>query len=259
MKINVPTGAWHRDWIRRSGGPQDPSVKVWYVQTPTVFGDLRVHGDRPDVAHAASFADLTDEQLAALALQNGFAGFTTIDGDNATWHHEIDFQPAAGDGDIGRIEPAGDGRMLEHALDGSYVERWSAIGHDDGRFFAVRIVRDGRVDQVFAVAGERFVYARARTTSLPAGTSITEAAAQAHATRAMLVAYLDCELSFGTLDGWTVQRSTLPWREGKRLAFADRIKIDAAGQPVARSPIAGEAWSFPINTLREDDLRSWFP
>jgi hypothetical protein len=259
MKMNVPTGAWHRDWIRRPGGTPDQSIKVWYVQTPTVFGDLRVGSDRPDVSHAASLADLTDEQLAALALQNGFAGFTTIDGDNATWHHEIDFQPAAGGGDIGRIEPAGDGQMFEHALDGSYVERWSALGPDDDKFFAVRIVRDGRVDQLLAVAGERFVYARARSTALPAGISITDAAARAHASRAMLIAYLDCELSYGMLGGWLVQRSTLPWLEGKRLSFADRITIDAAGRPVARAPIAGEVWSFPVNTLREAELRTWFP
>jgi len=125
--VTVPTGAWQRDWIRRHGGAPDARVTVRYVQTPSVFGDLRIPGDRPDVALAASLTELTDDQLAALARQNGFAGFTTVDGANATWHHEIDFQPA-GDADIGRIEPAGDGRMFEHALDDSYVESWSGSG-----------------------------------------------------------------------------------------------------------------------------------
>lgn len=49
--MTVPTGAWQRDWIP---------------------------GDRLDVSLAASLADLDDNQLAALAHQNGFAGVSTI-------------------------------------------------------------------------------------------------------------------------------------------------------------------------------------
>jgi hypothetical protein len=256
--VNVPTGAWQRDWIRRHGGAPDHGVTVRYVQTPSVFGDVRIRGDRPAAPHAASFADLDDGQLAALALQSGFAGFTTVDGANATWHHEIDFQPA-GDDDIGRIEPAGDGKMFEHALDGSYVESWSALGPDGGTFFAVKLAREGRVDQLLAVAGDHFVYARARAAALPAGASLSEAIARTHATRAMIIAYLDCELSYGTVRGWQIERSTLLWQEGRRLAFVDRIAIDGAGRPAARAPAAGEAWSFPVNTLGADALRAWFP
>ena len=50
--MKIPTGAWQRDWIRRHGGAPDPRVTVRYVQTPSVFGDLRIPGDRPDVAPA---------------------------------------------------------------------------------------------------------------------------------------------------------------------------------------------------------------
>jgi len=255
--MTVPTGAWQRDWIRRHGGAPDSAVAVRYVQTPSVFGDLRISAARPDVSHAASFADLSDDQLAALAHQNGFAGTTTVDGANATWHHEIDFQPAGGDADIGRIEPAGDAAMFEHALDGAYVERWSAIDRG-GRFFAVRVVRDGRVDQLLAVAGPHFVYARARATALPAGDSISDAIAKSHASRAQIIAYLDCEISYGTVAGWRIERSTLPWQQGKRLELADRIAIDASGQPVARATAAGEVWSFPVNTLAAAELQALF-
>src|SRR4051794_5660987 len=103
MKVDVPVGAWQRDWISRHGGARDASVTVRYVQTPNVFGDVRIRGDRPALAGAASFADLSDDQLLALAKQNGFAGYTTVDGANATWHHEIDFQPSDESADIGRI------------------------------------------------------------------------------------------------------------------------------------------------------------
>lgn len=258
MQSKVPTGAWQRDWIRRHGGAPELGVTVRYVQTPSVFGDVRIRADRPDAPHARSFADLGDDELAALANQNGFAGFTTMDGANATWHHEIDFQPAGGGDDIGRIEPVGEGHMFEHALDDAYVESWTAIGHDGGKFFAAKLARDGRVDQLLAVAGDHFVYARARATALPAGASISEAIARTHATREQIIAYLDCEISYGTVRGWQIERSTLPWQEGKHLAFADRIAIDANGQPAAGAAAAGEAWSFPVNTLAAAELRALF-
>lgn len=255
--MTVPTGAWQRDWIRRHGGAPDSRVTVRYVQTPSVFGDLRIPGDRPDVAPAASLAELGDDQLAALAHQNGFAGFTTVDGANATWHHEIDFQPAGGGADIGRIEPAGDGRMFEHALDDSYVESWSALDRGGG-LFAARVERADRIDQLLAVAGDHFIYARARAVALPPGDSLTELIARTHPPRDALLAYLDCEISYGTTRGWQIERSTLPWQQGKRLAFVDRIAIDAGGRPAPRDPAADEAWSFPVVDLAPDELRARF-
>jgi hypothetical protein len=256
--MTAPTGAWQRDWIRRNGGPPDASVEVRYVQTPSVFGDLRIPGGRPDVSPAASLAELSDEQLGALAHQNGFAGVTTMDGANATWHHEIDFQPAGGGADIGRIEPAGEGKMLEHGLDDSYVESWSVLERSDSGFFAARVKRAGRVDQLLAVAGERFVYARARAVALPPGESLTALIAKTHPPRDTLIAYLDCEISYGTTRGWRIERSTLPWRQGERLAFADRIALDAEGQPVARAATAEEMWSFPVVGFSAGGLRAMF-
>lgn len=255
--VTVPTGAWQRDWIRRHGGALDARIAVRYVQTPSVFGDLRIPGDRPDVSPAASFAELSEDQLAALARQDGFAGVTTVDGADATWHHEIDFQPAGEGADIGRIEPAGDGRMFEHALDDSYVESWSALDRGDG-FLAVRVERAGRVDQLLAVAGEHFVYARARAVALPPGDSLAELIARTHPPRDTLIAYLDCEISYGTTRGWQIERSTLPWQQGKRFAFVDRIAIDAGDRPAPRAPAAGEVWSFPVIDLAPGELRVRF-
>jgi hypothetical protein len=259
MKIRVPAGAWQRDWISRHGGARDRAVTVRYVQTPSVFGDVRIRGDRPALAGAASFADLSDEQLLALAKQNGFAGYTTIDGANATWHHEIDFQPSDGSADIGRIEPAGEGKMFEHALDDAYVESWSTLGGGRGPFLAVRVARGDQVDQLLAVAGDHFVYARARATALPAADSITDLIAKTHATRESIIGFLDCEISYGSTRGWRIVHSTLPWHEGKHLAFVDRIVIDASGRPAATAAEGGEAWSFPVNTFEAAALRALLP
>jgi hypothetical protein len=256
--VTIPIGVWQRDWIQRHGGAFDRSVTVRYVQTPSVFGDVRIPVDRAGVAQATSFAELTDDQLAVLARQNGFAGTMTIDGANATWHHEIDFQPAGGDADIGRIEPAGNARMFEHALDGSYVESWSAIERGAGGSFAARVVRDGRADQLLAVAGGHFIYARARPSVLPAGRSIADVIVQTHATRDMVIAYLDCEISYGAVAGWLIERSTLPWQEGKRLAFADQIIIDPTDQPAPRAAATGETWSFQVGSFGAAELHTMF-
>jgi len=259
MKTQIPTGAWQRDWISRHGGPRDSRVTVRYVQTTSVFGDLRIPAERAALAGAASFAELSNDQLLVLARQNGFAGHTTVDGANATWHHEIDFQPGNGSPDIGRIERIDETTMLEHALDDSYVESWSTLSRGDDRFLAVKLSRGGRVDQVLSVAGDHFVYAHARASALPAAGSIADAIAETRATRETIIAFLDCEISYGTTRGWRIERSTLPWREGKRLAFADRIAIAPDGQPAPRDAAAGESWSFPVHSVPDADLRALFP
>ncbi|HMG54346.1 MAG TPA: hypothetical protein VK601_12710 [Kofleriaceae bacterium] len=260
-RVNVPTGVWQREWIRRHGGAPDHSVAVRYVQTPSVFGDLRIRDSRPDLASATSLADLSDDQLGQLARQNGFAGVTTMAGANATWHHEIDFQPGDGSPDVGRIEAAGEGAMLEHALDDAYVERWTFVPRTAGPeagAFAVRVVRDERTTQLLAVAGQRFVYARARSHPLPAGESLTELIARNHPGRDALLAWLDCEISYGAAHDWRIESSTLPWLQGKRLVFADLLAIGADGRPFARAPSPGEQWSFPVDTLPPDERLAMF-
>lgn len=251
--MKLPTGAWQRDWIHRRGAAQDASVAVRYVQTPSVFADLRTAAVRTIPATAASFADLTDDQLTALAGQNGFAGTTTLDGDRATWHHEIDFQPPSDEVDLGRIEPLGPGAMFEHALDDAYVERWSWLAPDTGPYLAVRLTRDGKTAAILSVAGEHFVYARARATPLPAAGSITALIAQTHAKRDTIIGYLDCELSYGTTTGWRIERSTLPWREGQRAAVADVLTV-RDGKLV--TPDA--AWQVVENTFTPAQLAALF-
>src|SRR5207253_1266393 len=105
-----------------------------YLQTPGAFADVRIPRDRARSAHARSFADLSDDELLSLARQRGFAGFTTMAGALVTWHHELDFQPPDSSADIGRVERIDDSRMLEHALDSSYIESWRSLDHGAGGF-----------------------------------------------------------------------------------------------------------------------------
>ena len=264
VNSNLPSwlpGVWAREWIERKGVRTD-LFDVHYLQTPTLFGDVRLPRGRPAFSNAQSFADLTDDELLELAKQRGFAGTTTVAGALATWHHEIDFQPPDTAADIGRLERIDDAHMYEHALDSSYIESWRSIGRGEGRFLAVRVERGGRPDRVLLVAGDHFMYVRNRERDLPIAESLDSLIAANRATRAQIVEYLDCEFSVGRVRGgatpWEIQLSTLPWREGRHLDFADSVSVNDANGLVPRV-VATERWSVPINTFSRVELLALFP
>jgi hypothetical protein len=256
-------GTWERDWIRK-GGTTDSSVEVRYLQTPTMFGDVRVPRERPRLPAGGSWADLTDADLVILARQQGFFGFTTVAGDVATWHHEIDFQPPDPEVDRGRLERVGSS-LLERGLDGSYTEHWWPLGSGDGRFLVVRVTKRAgnaqRLERVLLVAGDQFAYARNRPQDLPPSSSLSELIAASHAPRAKVLEYLDCELSEGRVRGgqrpWEIEFSTLPWRSGAHLELPDLIEVEKTGRLSAHGA-PEETWSFPLNTFSSDDLRTLF-
>src|SRR5512138_953725 len=85
-------GAWKREYIQELGGSPKDEKYVRDLQTPSVFGSVRIPKHRPAIT-ATSFAELGDEELQALIEQNGCSGIATYQGNLATLHHEIDFQP----------------------------------------------------------------------------------------------------------------------------------------------------------------------
>ena len=133
---NLPdwiVAAWERIYILRGpGSSPDRSVNVRNIQTPSLFGDCRVPKGRPDFSRAKCLSDLSDEELKTLYDQQGFAGFTTVDGYVTTWHHLIDYQPPDGSVDIGRIELRGGRNMYEHGVEASYTEHWWNLGDGGG-------------------------------------------------------------------------------------------------------------------------------
>ena len=153
--------------------------------------------------------------------------------------------------------------MYEHALDSSYVESWQRRSNGDGRFLAIRIEHDRRVQRTLLVAGDDFIYVRNRAADLAASESIESLIAATHADRAMIVAWLDCEFSSGRVTGgavpWEIVKSTLPWREGRHLDFVDGVAVASlAAVPISRAPLAGR-WTVPVNTLSRAELERIFP
>ena len=253
-------GVWKREWIER-GGSRTSSFDVHYLQTPRAFADVRIPRERGALTHAASFADLSDGELLLLARQRGFTGTTTVAGNQATWHHEIDFQPADSSPDVGRMERLDDAHMLEHALDSSYVESWRSVENGGGRFLSLRIERGGRIDRVLVIAGNHFLYVRNRERDLPAAESLDSLIVSTRATRAQTIAYLDCEFSEGYVHGsadWEVQHSTLPWREGRRLEIADSFVTNGGSLSLRAPDPRGGVLSVPLNTFPRSELKKMF-
>jgi len=254
-------GAWKREWVKTKEEPTaHERLLVRDLQTPTVFGSVRISLDRPVFPDAKSFDDLDDAQLATLLEQRGgFAGAATFDGDLAVWNHEIDFQPPSSS-DTARLEQLSPTRVLEKGLDGDFFELWWSMSSGDGTYLGIKIMNGKRTERLLVVVGDHFVYARNRTHDLPTAESLTALVAQTKATRAEIITLLDCELSYGTIRSgrvpWEVRFSTLPWREGKPLDFAQAITLDTAGSPIPRAHLDG--WSVAINTFAPDDLRVLF-
>ena len=259
-------GAWKREWMRPRGGTACETSIVRDLQTPSVFGSVRIALDRPAFVGANSFADLDDAQLAVLLTQRGgFAGTASFVGENATsiatWNHEIDFQPRNGV-DAARLTQTGPTTVLEESLDGTFDELWQSVPGGDGNCLGLKITRAGRVERMLIVVGDHFVYARNRTRDLPDAPSLTELVATTHATRAQIIEMLDCELSYGLVRSgrvaWEVRLSTLPWREGRALEFASEVVIGPTVIPRPRAPRIGEVWTVPVNTMTQEELTAMF-
>lgn len=254
-------GVWSRDWIEKRGVKSN-TLDVHYLQTPTFFADIRIPRDRPGVVAAKSFADLTDGQLRSLTRQNGFTGRTTMAGMVATWKHDIDFQPSDGTPDKGRLERVPPDQMREHGLDGSYIEAWRSSTDGKGRFLVIRVEHSGRLSRTLVVVGNQFVYVRNRAKDLPEAASFDALIETTHPSREQMEAYLDCEFSTGRVRGgrvrWEIEKSTLPWREGRHLDFVDQVSPRAGGSGLVPREAGEDVWTVPVNTISPPEIGALF-
>jgi hypothetical protein len=164
-----------------------------------VMVDMRIPKDRPIFAQAKSFGDLTDSELRLLARQQGFAGQTTVAAAVATWHHEIDFQPPDG----GRHRPVGADRRLHmyERTRSMTLYRVVAIRRQRRRSFSSCEWRELMGDWTVCSswwATTSPTCATVRRISHTPSRSI-HSLLTTKATRAQVVAYLDCEFSTGRL------------------------------------------------------------
>lgn len=220
-------GLWRRVVLETPDAPPDSTTRVWWLQTPTLYVDLRVPAERKGVTSRTTLDAATNADLAALALQAGFAGQTWLDDALCRWRRDIDYQPPTGVPDEGRLR-IDDGWIVEDGVHASYREVWQREDDSTGDWIARRWTeRDGTTDAriCFLVAGGAwFLFARARSgPALEQAPSLSELLARSAADRAARIALLDFEISLGRRDAgtaprtWRIDVSTLPHREGEAL------------------------------------------
>jgi hypothetical protein len=222
-------GVWQRTLLETASG-RDERSRVWWLQTPRWHADLRIPAGRPDFSGITSLTECDDAQLAWLARQQGFCGLTQVAGERCTWHRQLDFQPANGSRDIGRMRFDGE-RVIETGVESDYLEIWKRLPPSRGGTAALELVVEhgelpSRPAWLF-VAGNCFMFVRGRVHSLPNAADLISLIAQARPARTQLLDWLDVEISFGQRRGatpWRIEHSTLPFREGKNIALAGAIQ-----------------------------------
>lgn len=196
-------GLWRRLALERPDGSGDITSQVLWLQTESLFVDVRIPADRPVVS--GFHADLS--------RQEGFAGRVRHDGDCVQWLRRIDYRPL-GVPDEGRVRR--EGRMLvERGLHEPYVEHWWQV--EDGA--DTEVIADTE-RCIIVRAGDHLMLAEERRPSAPA--NLVAAVEDPGA----LALSLDCEITYArrAATGWCIAASTLPWREGRVLTARDLQK-----------------------------------
>jgi hypothetical protein len=222
-------GCWERLDIRFSDGTEDKSARVIWLQTLSGVGDIRIAASRPNLRGRKGFGDCSKDELLKLAEQDCFCGVTLFDPDakpfpTASWPKEaylFRFQPVITFPEPGWIEWQNSGTcIIEKAPSGAYEEDWRL--QSGSRSFAAHLTkRDASTTTCLYVAGEHAIYARNRADDLPSDKTLLELARDAKYDRDRLQELLDCEFSYARRaqpgGGYTIEVSTLPWREGHPL------------------------------------------
>ena len=258
------TGVWVRKALWFEDADPDYSTRVFYVQTPTLFGHIRIPESRPDASNAICLSDLHDTELKKLAIQEGFAGYVEIADDVVTWQREIDFQPPAEIPDVGRCT-VDKQYMIETGIHSDYSEKWQRIEDGKGQFLAMQIAGDeGKLaNHILVVAGDHFLYARGRKHSLEPATSLHHLLQLRGMNRERLIRYLDCEFSYGLVHGgrtpWEIYLSTLPFKEGQKLFAPGEMEVlPDLGVVYQHSrgldSTAKQKWMISENTLSSSDF-----
>jgi hypothetical protein len=215
------SGLWTRSLLALPDGQRDETTQVAWLQGPSLFADLRQPAGRPACCLVPGSEHLTLEACSWLATQSGFAGTFFVENNVGEWRREIDFQPKSPLPDAGTLEWQGD-ILLETGVHAPYYEHWHQGVEAVVPNAALRLKsrEDGRV-AILVRSGPAFMFARDRAPGVKLTEPDLSACLAAAPDMATIRALLDCEISFGRADAsGKIIRSTLPWREGARLAVS---------------------------------------
>lgn len=253
--MSVPaeiTGVWRRERITTPDGLNDVATRVYWVQSLSWYGDIRLRADVPRRAGATRFADFSDAELVELARTEGFAGQLSVTPDLCAWRRDLDFQPPGPVPDEGTWALSGD-TLIERGVHVAYEEIWR-LEPDSGGLRAAFAPAGGQ--GLLVIAGDHFLMTGGRHKD-PRGESLADLVASelAAGRRAEAEALLDMPIAYGRVGaGWRVSLSTLPWREGQTLWEAPpRFEADRLVFP------DGETWALLETNVPSEQLAALFP
>ena len=207
-------GLWRRKWIS-SAEDGGVSLSVYWLQTDSLFADIRLPVERRIAASTVAEADAAG--LRDLAACEGFAGRAELHEAHCTWHRAFDWQPDVGVADIGHVRAEGD-LLYEHGVHRDYSEVWQRLTPARAPAFGLELrdLSDGRAGYLVSIA-DFFIYARGRPAQLRGAGDLTTMLDDCSDTEAKR-ALFDAEIAMGEVSpGWLITHCTYPWREGERL------------------------------------------
>ena len=247
-------GVWVR--MRRQTStdqlPPDVDEDSWvrWLQTSQWYGDLRVPACIMACRVAKPLNELSPAQQAGLALQQGYVGITQYEpqpeGPACTRLRRVDYQPPSlQQPDSGMLIVVQPDRLIKCGGqdEGDYNETWERLPDSMGRYIALAGCDElGRDDgRRLLVAGSYMMVALPRQVRWPRGLKPGYTLADIMLSHPGQVCdWLDCDISFGrlapgqasgqALGQWSIERSTLPQREGQRWP----VELVRESEPMAR-------------------------
>lgn len=212
------TGLWRRSILVLPDGSTDTTTEVLWLQTRSMFGDIRVPAARPKPM-GDGFAACSDADLVALAAMQGFGGVLEVEADICRWHRHFDYQPPGGPPDEAGYKIEGD-LLIETGLHADYREDWVRETPADALLAAFTLGDNA----MLVVGGDHFIEIRNRNVVLPDAESLADLVKQdlASGARDRAEARMDLRIAYGRVApiggvSWQITRSTFPWLEGKSL------------------------------------------
>lgn len=238
-------------WVR-AGHTDDADVAAapWarWLQTSQWHAHLHVPADALAQREPRELDGLSAAQLAALTHQQAHLGGAQVqahpEGELCTWLRQADYQPPAQAPDAAWVVFLAPDRLMRIGVHADDTELWQRLPDSVGRFRCLAgLGAQGQDDgRRVLVAGAYAMRARLRATVWPRGMrpGLSLAEAMMHRPDQALL-WLDQELSFGRCQQgrWTVERSTLPAREGQ--THRCQMQLDADDPGLAWVELDGHA------------------
>ncbi|CAB3796367.1 hypothetical protein [Pararobbsia alpina] len=227
-------GVWKRASYVDERHRDETTLRYW-LQTPDWHADLGVSAQRPSFEGVTSLAECSSAQLDWLCKGQGFAGPTRISGELCFWDRQWDFQ-LRDTRDIGHMRFTSES-LIEDDIHQRYREVWCKLPRAENGERALEGHRPGDPQILLLASGGYFMYMRDRALRAAPACRAKRQFTEGAATRSEQEAFADFEMSFGRYDAeqWTIELSTLPWREGRSVA------CDSAGLPDIAALTGGRA------------------